>query len=49
MAMPVDKKPVYDERVNEILRGLTEGKTRDELAVAFGHKKLQVTGHVHET
>ena len=41
MAMPEDKKPVYDERVNEILRGLAEGKTRDELAVEFGHKNYK--------
>ncbi|MGG0937275.1 hypothetical protein ABHN11_14425 [Brevibacillus centrosporus] len=37
MAMSLDKKPIYDERVNEILRGLTEGKTRDELAEEFGY------------
>lgn len=41
MAQSVDKKPVYDERVNEILRGLAEGKTRDELAEAFGHKNYK--------
>jgi hypothetical protein len=41
MAMPEDKKPVYDERVKEILRGLAQGKTRDELAVAFGHKNYK--------
>lgn len=41
MALPVDKKPVYDERVNEILRGLAEGKEREELAVAFGHRNYK--------
>lgn len=41
MAMPEDKKPIYDERVKEILQGLAEGKTRDELAVAFGHKNYK--------
>lgn len=41
MAMPIDKKPIYDDRVNEILRGLTEGKTRDELAEELGHKNYK--------
>jgi len=41
MAMPEDKKPVYDERANEILQGLAEGKTRDELAAAFGYKNYK--------
>jgi hypothetical protein len=31
------KKPIYDRRVNEILDGLNQGKTRDELAEEFGH------------
>lgn len=30
-------KPIYDERVNEILQGLAAGLTRDELAEMFGH------------
>lgn len=30
-------KPIYDERVNEILQGLATGLTRDELAEMFGH------------
>lgn len=41
MAMQFDKKPIYDDRVNEILRGLTEGKTRDELAEELGHKNYK--------
>ncbi|WP_419877952.1 hypothetical protein [Brevibacillus centrosporus] len=41
MALPEDKKPVYDERVNAILQGLAEGRSRDELAVAFGHKNYK--------
>lgn len=31
-------KPIYDQRVNEILEGLKQGKSRDELAIEFGHK-----------
>lgn len=31
-------KPIYDQRVNEILEGLQQGKSRDELAIEFGHK-----------
>lgn len=38
MAMPIDKKPIYDERVKEILQGFAEGKSREELAKEFGHK-----------
>lgn len=30
-----------DERVQEILQGLTQGKTRDELAEEFGHKNYK--------
>lgn len=41
MAIPEDKKPVYDERVNAVLRGLAEGKSRDELAMEFGHKNYK--------
>jgi len=32
---------VYDERVKEILRGLVEGKSREELAETFGHKNYK--------
>ncbi len=39
--MLVDKKPIFDERVNEILRGLVAGKTRDELAMELGHKSYK--------
>ncbi|MCM3081924.1 hypothetical protein [Brevibacillus invocatus] len=35
MAIEQENLPVYDERVNEILRGLTEGKTREELAERY--------------
>ncbi|WP_126428799.1 hypothetical protein [Brevibacillus marinus] len=38
MAMPVDKKPIYDVRVKEILQELAEGKSREELAQEFGYK-----------
>lgn len=41
MAMPDDKKPVYNKRVNEVLQGLAEGRSREELAVAFGHKNYK--------
>lgn len=41
MAMPEDKKPIYDERVKEILQGLAEGKTREELALTFGHRNYK--------
>ncbi|MED1873059.1 hypothetical protein [Brevibacillus borstelensis] len=41
MSLPEDKKPVYDERVNAILRGLAEGKSRDELAAEFGYKNYK--------
>lgn len=37
----IEKKPIYDERVNEILRGMVEGKTRDELAQELGHKNYK--------
>ncbi|MCM3625120.1 hypothetical protein M4D70_23130 [Brevibacillus borstelensis] len=35
MALEQGNLPVYDERVNEILHGLTEGKTREELAERY--------------
>lgn len=35
--MATSEKPIYDERVKEILQGLAEGLTRDELAEMFGH------------
>jgi len=41
MSILVKDKPVYDERVNEILRGLAEGKTREELAEEFGHRSYK--------
>ncbi|MBG9545513.1 hypothetical protein ABE29_23010 [Cytobacillus firmus] len=37
MATQEVEKPIYDERVNEILQGLAAGLTRDELAEMFGH------------
>ncbi|MGD8190310.1 hypothetical protein ACQCN2_10040 [Brevibacillus ginsengisoli] len=37
----VDKNPIYDERVNEILRGMAEGKSRDDLAVELGYKNYK--------
>ncbi|KMZ43948.1 MULTISPECIES: hypothetical protein [Bacillales] len=41
MDIRTEKKPIYDERVNEILRGMVEGKTRDELALELGHKNYK--------
>lgn len=41
MDIRTEKKPIYDERVNEILRGMVEGKTRDELAKELGHKNYK--------
>lgn len=35
------QKPIYDERVKQILRGLVEGKTRDELAEELGHSSYK--------
>ncbi|USG65360.1 hypothetical protein NDK47_25175 [Brevibacillus ruminantium] len=35
------QKPVYDDRVKNILRGLVEGKTRDDLAKELGHKNYK--------
>ncbi|MFJ8263014.1 hypothetical protein ACIQ4I_13855 [Rummeliibacillus sp. NPDC094406] len=36
-----DTNVLLDERVQEILRGLTQGKTREELAKKFGHKSYK--------
>lgn len=36
-----EKSPIYDERVKEILRGLVEGKSREDLADEFGHKSYK--------
>ncbi|WP_188066276.1 hypothetical protein [Brevibacillus brevis] len=41
MDIRTEKKPIYDERVNEILRGMVEGKTRDEIAQELGHKNYK--------
>lgn len=41
MDIRTEKKPIYDERVIEILRGMVEGKTRDELAQELGHKNYK--------
>lgn len=35
------QKPIYDERVKQILRGLVEGKTRDQLAEELGHSSYK--------
>lgn len=37
MATEQNTMPQYDDRVNEILRGLTKGKSREELAEEFEH------------
>src|SRR5690606_17245473 len=37
MSMAEDQKPIYDERVNYILRSLAAGVTREELAKEFKH------------
>lgn len=41
MEATIEKKPIYDERVNEILRGMVEGKNRDELAIELGYKNYK--------
>jgi hypothetical protein len=41
MTIQQDEKPIYDERVNEILQGLAGGLTRDELAEMFGHSNYK--------
>ncbi|WP_433744934.1 hypothetical protein [Falsibacillus pallidus] len=40
MAISEDKKPIYDERVEEILQGMANGKTREEFAKEYGHKSI---------
>ncbi|MCC0566954.1 hypothetical protein [Brevibacillus borstelensis] len=37
MALEQENLPIYDDRVKEILRGLTEGKTREELAEQYAY------------
>jgi hypothetical protein len=37
MSVVSEKMPIYDDRVNFIIRSLAEGKTRDELAKEFNH------------
>jgi len=37
MATQESEKPIYDKRVDEIIQGLAEGLSRDELAEMFGH------------
>lgn len=41
MAIRQEEKPAFDERVKEILQGLAEGFTRDELAEKFGHSSFK--------
>lgn len=41
MEETVEKKPIYDERVNEIIRGLVEGKSRDTIAKELGYKNYK--------
>ncbi len=36
-----EKKPIFNERVNEILRGLAEGKSRDQLAKELEYKNYK--------
>lgn len=38
MSATAENMPIYDERVNEIIRSLTDGITRNELAVKFKHR-----------
>lgn len=35
------KKPIYDDKVDLILKGLTEGKSREELAEELGYKNYK--------
>lgn len=37
MAIPESKKPIFDRRVQQILQGLSEGKSREELASTLGY------------
>ncbi|MFM1651240.1 hypothetical protein ACI7RC_03945 [Brevibacillus sp. B_LB10_24] len=41
MKLIADKKPIYDDRVNDILRGLVDGLTREELAERMGYKNYK--------
>ncbi len=41
MEQSTDKKPIYDDRVQLILRSMVEGKTRDQLALELGHKSYK--------
>lgn len=41
MEETAEKKPIYDERVNEIIRGLVEGKSRDMIAKELGYKNYK--------
>jgi hypothetical protein len=34
-------KPIYDDRVNEILQGLAQNISREQLALTFGHKNYK--------
>ena len=38
MSTAAKNMPIYDERVNEIIRSLSDGITRDELAVKYKHR-----------
>lgn len=38
MSTAAEKMPIYDERVNEIIRSLSDGITREELAVQYKHR-----------
>lgn len=38
MSIPAENMPIYDDRVNEILRSLNDGITREELAVKYKHR-----------
>jgi hypothetical protein len=38
MSLIEQDKPIYSERVKEVLRGLKEGKTREEIAKELGYK-----------
>jgi len=37
----VQHQPIYDQRVNEIIRGLMEGKSRDKVAKELGYKNYK--------
>lgn len=41
MLVPENERPIYDERVKEILKGLAEGKTREQLAKELGYKNMK--------